>query len=167
MLQSLLILFILVPILEIYLLISVGSVIGAGSTIFLVLLTAVIGTLLLRHQGLYTMTKAQQQIAAGEMPTQAMFEGILLLLSGALLLTPGFFTDSLGLLLLIPAVRQALMAGLLRRVVSGAVNGVHRQGGAPHQTRTDHAAERPQAGRERGQAHTPTTIEGEYTHLDD
>jgi len=109
MFRSLFILFLLIPLIEIYFLIQVGSVIGAGWTIFAVVATAVLGAWLLRMQGFSTLQRAQVSIAQGQIPAIAMLEGVALVISGALLLTPGFFTDSIGFLLLVPAIRQALI----------------------------------------------------------
>ena len=109
MFRSLFIVFLLVPLIEIYLLIQVGSVIGAGWTVFLVVATAVIGAGLLRMQGFNTLQKAQTSMARGEIPAIAMLEGVALLFSGALLLTPGFFTDAVGFFLLVPVIRQGLI----------------------------------------------------------
>ena len=91
------VLFIAVPILEIYLLIQVGEAIGAGWTILLVVLTAVIGVWLLRIQGLSTLTRAQQRLQENQLPAREILEGMALVVAGALLLTPGFFTDTVGL----------------------------------------------------------------------
>ena len=115
MFQILLIAFLAVPILEIYLLFQVGGIIGAGWTIFIVIATAVLGASLLRQQGLATWTRLNQSIAQGQLPPTILVEGIFLLLSGAFLLTPGFFTDTVGFLFLMPPVRKALAAYLLRR----------------------------------------------------
>ncbi|RKZ87937.1 MAG: exlusion protein FxsA [Candidatus Parabeggiatoa sp. nov. 1] len=114
--RSLLLLFIIVPILEIYLLITVGSFIGVLPTVLLVILTAILGTYLLRIQGLATMQKMQNTLQQGQLPAEALFEGILLLLGGALLLTPGFFTDTVGFMCLIPSVRQYLVHWLHQRL---------------------------------------------------
>jgi UPF0716 protein FxsA len=108
-------LFLLVPLLEIYLFIRVGSLIGATPTILVVILTAVIGTMLLRHQGLSTWNRVNQALERGELPAFAMMEGVILLLGGALLLTPGFFTDVLGFLALIPPLRRRLIQAFLHR----------------------------------------------------
>ncbi|MBL4637734.1 MAG: FxsA family protein [Proteobacteria bacterium] len=113
MFRSLLILFLLVPLIEIYFLIQVGSVIGAVWTVFLVVATAVIGAGLLRWQGLSTFQRVQHSLAHGELPAVAMLEGVALLLSGAMLLTPGFFTDTIGFILLVPTFRQAMIKHLL------------------------------------------------------
>ena len=115
MLRSLFILFLLVPLIEIYFLIQVGEKVGAGWTIFLVLATAFIGAGLLRMQGLSTMQRAQVSITQGQLPALAMLEGVALLISGGLLLTPGFFTDLAGFLLLIPLLRQALITRLIEK----------------------------------------------------
>lgn len=114
--RPLLLIFIIVPILEMWLLITVGREIGALPTIGLVLLTAVVGLALLRRQGLSTVMRAQQKIQAGELPAREMVEGIFLGVGGALLLTPGFFTDALGFACLIPGLRQLLLGRLLRHV---------------------------------------------------
>ena len=98
-------LFFLTPIFEIYLLIEVGSHIGAPSTIGLVMLTAVVGLALLRTQGLATLTRGMGRVQRGEVPALEMAEGLLLAVAGALLLTPGFVTDGIGFYLLVPAGR--------------------------------------------------------------
>lgn len=115
MFRFLFLLFLLVPLFEIYFLIEVGSVIGAGWTVFLVVATAVIGAGLLRMQGFSTMQRAQLSMAQGQLPAMQMIEGLALLVSGALLLTPGFFTDTIGFILLIPVCRQALIKKLISR----------------------------------------------------
>jgi len=108
-------LFILIPLIEIYLFIEVGSRIGALNTILLVLFTAITGVALLRRQGLSTLRNVQRQMQAGEVPAAGMLEGMLLFFAGALLLTPGFFTDSIGFLLMIPPLRKAIALWLLER----------------------------------------------------
>jgi len=110
--QRLLLLFIFVPILEIYLLISVGSVIGVLPTVMLVIITAILGTYLLRAQGLATLHKLQHALNEGQSPTRTLLEGILLLIGGVLLLTPGFFTDAVGFLCLLPVSRGLLVTWL-------------------------------------------------------
>jgi len=114
--QSLLLLFILIPILEIYLLISVGSLIGVLSTILLVIFTAVLGTYLLRAQGLATLQKVQDTLQQGQLPAFVLLEGVFILLGGILLLTPGFFTDAVGFSCLIPVVRKQLIYWLSQRI---------------------------------------------------
>jgi UPF0716 protein FxsA len=114
MFKLLFILFLLVPLVEIFFLIQVGQVIGAGWTIFLVVATAVIGAFLLRLQGFQTLHRAQRTMQQGQLPATEMLEGLCLLVSGALLLTPGFVTDTMGFLLLMPPVRQLMIAQMLK-----------------------------------------------------
>jgi len=104
--QIVFLLVLIVPFAEIYLLLEVGSIIGALPTIFLVVFTAVLGAWLLRQQGFSTFQKFQASLAQGEIPAYEMIEGPIILLGGALLLTPGFITDLLGFVCLIPALRK-------------------------------------------------------------
>jgi len=105
--------FLIIPIIEVYILIQVGSVIGAGWTILLVVLTAVIGVKLLRQQGISTLMRANQAMSQGQIPAMEMMEGLLLAVGGALLITPGFFTDMIGFLCLLPFTRQLIIKRLL------------------------------------------------------
>ena len=143
----LVILFIAVPILEMYLLIKIGGVIGALPTIGLVVLTAMVGVNLLRQQGLSTLHRLQSAIDRGELPATEMLEGIILLVGGALLLTPGFFTDGLGLFCLVPSTRRILIRAALARALASASTEAARNESSTHST-----------GR---------TIEGEYTRKRD
>lgn len=112
--------FIGVPLLEIAVFIEVGGVIGLWPTLGLVILTAVLGTWQLRSQGLATLTRARTQIDRGALPARELFDGACLLIAGALLLTPGFVTDSVGFLLFVPALRD-LLRSLLARHLEAAV----------------------------------------------
>ncbi len=109
------VLFLVVPIIEIYFLIQVGSVIGAFPTILLILATAIIGAILLRQQGLSTLSRFQNNLASGTLPAQELIEGILLAVGGALLMTPGFVTDAMGFACLIPFTRKALAKYIMAR----------------------------------------------------
>ncbi|MBT3505922.1 MAG: FxsA family protein [Piscirickettsiaceae bacterium] len=133
MFRFLFLLFLIVPLIEIYFLIQVGEVIGAGWTIFLVVATAVIGAGLLRMQGLSTMQRAQLTLAQGQVPALAMMEGLALLISGGMLLTPGFFTDALGFLLLISPVRQAL----IKRMMANGQFSAHSRTGETFRQKED------------------------------
>jgi UPF0716 protein FxsA len=113
MLRLLFILFLTVPLIEIYLLIQVGSAIGALPTVALVIFTAVLGAGLLRWQGFATLQRVRQTMARGELPAIEMFEGAILLVCGALLLTPGFFTDIIGFLGLVPFIRRGFVLWLI------------------------------------------------------
>lgn len=112
-----LIAFIVVPIIEMVILIEVGGIIGALPTVGLVLLTAIIGAAMLRQQGAATLLRANQRMASGELPAQEMAEGILLAVGGALLLTPGFVTDTVGFACLIPFTRKWLTSYVVNRMV--------------------------------------------------
>ena len=141
--RLLLILFLVVPLAEIYVLIEVGSEIGAIATVALVVLTAVVGAALMRAQGLAVLLRARATMARGEAPALEMLEGAAILIAGALLLTPGFITDAAGFACLIPPVRQRLVL---------AVAGLRPAG--PGRDRT-----RPAQGRR--------TLEGEYRRQED
>ncbi len=143
--QILLLLFLLVPVIEIYLLIEVGSMIGAIYTILLVVLTAVVGAALLRWQGFTTFQRVREAMARGEVPAIEMMEGVVLLICGALLLTPGFFTDIIGFLALIPAVRRHFILEVIRRQSISVSGGFSQQN----------------TYQEQGQSHKSRTIEGE------
>jgi len=108
-------LFVIVTLLEIYVLVSVGESIGGFSTILLVIITALIGSTLLKQQGWSTMAKAQNAMANGQTPAFEMMEGVVILISGVLLLTPGFITDAVGLLGLMPWSRAYFIDRILRK----------------------------------------------------
>ena len=107
--------FVVVTLAEIYVLVTVGQTIGGLSTVLLVIITAFIGSRLLKQQGWSTMAKAQQSITEGRTPALEMFEGVVILVSGILLLTPGFITDILGLLGLMPWSRSYFINHFLEK----------------------------------------------------
>jgi len=117
--------FLLVPLIEIYILIQVGQVIGALWTVFFVVLTAVIGVQLLKSQGLSTLSRAQTKMNHGEMPATELFEGLALVVAGAFLLTPGFFTDAFGFLLLLPLTRAWMIRGLSKKLMASGQYVMH------------------------------------------
>ena len=131
MFRLLFILFLVVPLVEIYFLIKVGDVIGAAWTIFAVISTAVIGAGLLRIQGASTLLRAQSNLLKGTLPAMEVMEGFALALSGVLLLTPGFFTDTLGFLLLIPPVRRWLIGRKLQNTTFVQGSRVYRNDSDP------------------------------------
>ena len=116
--RVLLLMFIVMPVLEMWLLITVGGQIGAMATIAMVLLTAVVGAKLLREQGLTTLWRGQRKLAEGQLPAQEIVEGIILAVSGALLLTPGFLTDAIGFAGLISPIRTIFVSLLLSKMVA-------------------------------------------------
>lgn len=109
----LLILLIVVPIAELAVLIQVGSEIGVWWTILLLIVVSILGSWLVKREGLGLWTSANRELAAGRMPTKQLLDGILVLIAGALLLTPGFLTDIVGIFLLLPPTR-AVLRRLLR-----------------------------------------------------
>jgi|LGVE01.1.fsa_nt_gb UPF0716 protein FxsA len=102
-------LFVAVPIIEIGLFIQVGGFLGLWTTLAIVVLTALVGTALMRAQGMAALQKLQTSIESGGNPADPIANGAFILIAGLLLLTPGFFTDTVGLLLLVPPVRQSLI----------------------------------------------------------
>lgn len=141
-----LLLFVGIPLFELYWLIEVGSYIGAIPTIALTVFTAVLGGLLVRMQGLATAIKVQKSMAMGEMPAIEMLEGVVLLACGFLLLLPGFFTDIIGFLALVPDIRRWAILTFLRRA---------RIMQPPSQPHGD------------TEVHRPRIIEGEFRRDDD
>lgn len=126
MFPILFLLFIFVPIIEIGLFIQVGGILGLWPTIALVLLTAFVGASLVRSQGLQTLLSVQNRLQQGELPAQQIFEGVMLAVAGVLLLTPGFMTDALGMLVLLPAPRAIIAKYLMSKmVVKGMASGFH------------------------------------------
>jgi len=115
-LGPLVVLFVLVPIVELYVIIQVGHVLGVLNTLALLLLISFVGAWLMKREGLNTWRRAQRQIDAGTVPGRELVDGALILLAGALLLAPGFVTDAVGLLLLLPPVRAAVRGVARRRL---------------------------------------------------
>ena len=106
--QMLFLVVVIIPFAEIYLLLQVGSIIGAFPTILLVVFTAALGAWLLKQQGFATFRRFQENLAQGTIPAYEMIEGPIILLGGLLLLTPGFITDILGFACLIPLLRKKI-----------------------------------------------------------
>lgn len=149
----LLLLFFTIPLVEIYLLIQVGSVIGAWPTIFAVVFTAVLGVWLLRIQGFSTLRRVQQTSAQGGIPAIELLEGAMLLVAGALLLTPGFFTDAIGFFCLIPPLRRTMAVWFFQRIFHFPKSPGPGKGGYSDNHSSRHR-------------HRPTVIEGEYRRDD-
>jgi UPF0716 protein FxsA len=115
MLGYLILLFTVLPAVELALLIKVGGIIGAGYTVLIVLFTGVVGAYLARLQGFLTLRRIQEELNHGIMPADALFDGFLILCSGILLLTPGFLTDIIGFIGLFPFTRYLLKRWLKRK----------------------------------------------------
>jgi len=101
--------FIGIPIIEVILFIKVGKYIGLWNTIFIIIITGVIGAILVKNQGISILNKAFEEIRLNKMPVLSIFEGIAILIAGAFLITPGFLTDTLGCILLIPKTRNLII----------------------------------------------------------
>lgn len=160
--MPLFIIFIVVPLLELMLLLEVGSIIGSGWTFLIIILTAIIGTRLVRQQGISTWGNIQQELAQGQLPAKAIFDGICILISGVLLITPGFMTDVFGLLLLTPPFRAFvyLNVGSRIQVVGGSQSRNTFEGEFTQQQETNDFITRGTS------EHKPTTIDGEYSRKD-
>ena len=113
---NLLLLFTIVPAVELALLIKVGTHIGVGNTLFLIVLTGILGASLARLQGFSVLRNIQESLNRGEMPTEEMVNGVMILVGGIVLLTPGFITDSFGFMLLIPWTRELIKYWFRRKV---------------------------------------------------
>ncbi|MBS1256664.1 MAG: hypothetical protein MAG581_02490 [Deltaproteobacteria bacterium] len=116
MLLKLFLAFTIIPIAEIYLLIKIGTVFGAFTSIALVILTGFLGAYLARIQGLQTLYRIQESLREGRMPSGELLDALLIGIAGLVLLTPGFLTDAVGFMLLIPATRNAIKIWLRRQI---------------------------------------------------
>ena len=142
----LLILLIALPLTELYVLIAVGGWLGALPTVLLVVSTAVLGAGLMRWQGLAAFDRVRVAMHRGEVPAVSLLEGAVIMISGVLLLLPGFITDTLGLLGLIPPLRRAVVLWVVENFFTGP---------------------RGPGGGEPPQSASPKVLEGEFTVLDD
>ena len=123
--------FVVLPILELALLLRVGEYLHVGGTLALVLLTGIVGAALAKWQGLRTFNLMQRDVAEGKIPAPHLIDGVLILLAGAVLMTPGLLTDAVGFLLLIPATRAMtkrwLRAKFEGKMRQGTIDVVHRE----------------------------------------
>ena len=133
MFARLLALFIAIPVVELFLFLQIGSRIGLMPTIAIVILTGILGASLTRSQGLKTLARYQQALAEGRMPHEEVIEGLMILAAGAVLLTPGFLTDAIGFLLLVPPIRAEV-----RKRLTGYLSGrIHVVGAGMTQARSE------------------------------
>jgi len=130
MVGVLVLLFVVVPLAELYVIIQVGQAFGALNTIALLILISVAGAWLVKREGLNVWRRFQRQIETGSVPGKELADGVMILFAGALLMTPGFLSDIAGILLLLPPVRAVVRAGVLRRAARQA--GIYRVGGGPY-----------------------------------
>ena len=148
--RAFLFLFLLFPLIELAVLIQVGSAIGVLPTLFLVIATAVLGSVLLRVAGIATAWRAREKLARGELPEQEVLEGLLIAVGGGLLLLPGFISDVFGLLCLLPFTRRLLVGKVRQRAAEQALR--QRAFADDLQARSGPAR--------------PNVIEGEFEHRD-
>lgn|SRR5690606_251294 len=152
--------FLLIPVAEIAVFIQVGDLVGLGPTLLGIFLTAILGAALVRRQGFETLRRSRASFDRNELPVAELFDGLCLLAAGALLLTPGFLTDAVGFLLLLPPLR-----GLLRRLLWAELQ---RRGATVHVRRSATAPGGPRhpggwpSGRSDGEV-----IEGEFVDVSD
>lgn len=142
-----LLLFLVVPLVEIYVLLQVGHLIGALPTIGLIIVSAVLGSALLRHQGMATLARIRESMDQGRLPAVELVEGAVLLVAGVLLLTPGFVTSSIGLACMVPPVRSTLARWLINHQLN--------------------KRQPPPSGGSGPRGEGGNTIEGDYTRRDD
>lgn len=144
-LLALLALFIVVPLAELYVILKVGDAIGVLPTVLILAADSVLGSLLLKSQGRAVWRRFNEALSAGRMPHREVLDGVLVIFGGAFLITPGFITDVVGLLLLLPPTRAAIRRVAVRRLgrrvavgVVGAAGGPGRRGYDVDGTATEH-----------------------------
>lgn len=135
MFARLFLLFLIVPLIELFLFLVIGQRIGIAATFAMVLLTGILGAALAKSQGLRTLNKYRESIAQGRLPHDALIDGLLILIAGALLLTPGFLTDSIGFFLLVPQsrafVRERIEESLRKRFTTASTRPATTKSAAP------------------------------------
>lgn len=173
MFRVLFILFVVIPIVEIAVLMQIGSLLGAWPTVAIVILTAWFGAKNVRQQGLSTMQSVQHKMHAGEMPSNEIITSFLLLVAGVLLITPGFITDAFGLLLLVPAVRNILLVNVQKHMATSAsAKTFNGQGGRTFDGEYDSdetngfSSSRATKDKPSANLHQGNTIEGEFERKD-
>ena len=130
MLPVLVLLFVVVPVVELYVIVQTSHAIGFLNTLLVLLLMSVLGGWLVKREGLGIIRRVQQQVQLGRVPSRELVDGFLVMLAGALLMTPGFFTDAVAIALLLPPVRAVVRPVLIRRFRGRIVT--YRSGGPVH-----------------------------------
>lgn len=155
-----LLLFLLFPVLELFVLVKVGMAIGFLPTFLLVVASSMLGVFLIRVAGFATALRARESLARGELPAQQMLEGLMVAVGGGLLLLPGFISDVLGLICLLPVTRRVLVNKLRKRAEEQAI----RQRAFADDLQAGGGPERP--GAIHPGSRQPNVIEGEFEHRD-
>jgi UPF0716 protein FxsA len=176
MFRILFFLFIAIPIVEIMVLMQVGGWLGAWPTLAIVIATAWLGAKKVREQGIATLASVQTKMAQGQMPSDEIFAGVLLVVSGVLLVTPGFVTDIFGLSLLVPSLRSLMINAVRSKVTlnqaSAGQSGFHYQTFTQSQQDDNHTdgqvfdQDNTAPDKPTGSLHHGQTIEGEYQRKD-
>ncbi len=171
MLLILFLIFVITPIIEITLFIQIGAMIGVWATLAIVILTALLGSILLRAQGLNVVTRTRHSLAAGELPVEPVIDAFALVIAGALLLTPGFLTDAVGLLLFVPPVRRYVAGWMFKRMMaSGRIRVFDTRREDRADPRADKRPHQPGSGRRDsapGRTSTSDVIDVEFEHVDE
>lgn len=169
MFRLLFVLFIIIPIIEITVLMQVGAVLGVWPTIAIVIFTAWLGAKYVRQQGLSTLNSVQTKMAQGQMPSDEIVTGLMLLVAGVFLVTPGFVTDFFGLSLLIPAVRNGIVNSVKSQLKTNGSGSQHFQFHTHNQTQSqsDFAEQQESPFQEHIQpSHKGQTLDGEFERKD-
>ena len=156
-----------VPLAEIAAFIVIGDAIGLWPTLLTVIATAVVGSILLRQQGLMTAQKARAELAHNRMPMRSLFDGLCLFAAGLLLLTPGFITDLIGFVLFIPSIRGLLADRLVRHLEQRADVNVTLSGQWTRAPEADGRDARPDGPVDRGTDPAEPTVSGDRDSVDD
>lgn len=138
MFTRLLAIFIFVPMIELYVLLHVGRIIGPSATLLLIVFTGILGATLARQQGFLAWARIQRELQAGRMPAETMLDGLLIFIGGLVLLTPGLLTDMLGFALLIPPLRNAAKAKMLKYYQAKMTGGPGAFGGGTSSSSESH-----------------------------
>ena len=169
MFRILFVFFIIIPIIEISVLMQVGAIFGIWPTIAIVIFTAWLGAKYVRQQGLATLNSVQTKMAQGQMPSDEIVTGLMLLVAGVLLVTPGFVTDFLGLSLLIPGVRHAIVGSVKSHITTNSASQQSFQfhSHTPGQSQDDFSAHQDSPFQDHIQSpHKGQTLDGEYERKD-
>jgi UPF0716 protein FxsA len=161
--MPLLLIFIVIPLIELAVILKVNGFIGIGWTLGLIIVTAFAGVRLLKQQGISTLLRANQKMQQGQMPAKELAEGFLLALAGALLLTPGFVTDAVGFTLLVPATRKLLVHKVIAFIAPRMMTNSSFQSTSNFQ---DGPFKDVHSQPESQSSHENITIEGAYTKVD-
>ena len=167
MFRLLFVLFIIIPVIEIFVLMQVGAVLGVWPTIGMVIFTAWLGAKYVRQQGLATLNSVQSKMAQGQMPSDEIVTGVMLLVAGVLLVTPGFVTDFFGLSLLIPAVRQSIVGSVKSHITTSSASQQSFQFYSHERSQEDFSEQQESPFQEHIQPpHKGQTLDGEFERKD-